>query len=69
MGCSPPPPAPRTHRSKLRVLQAQLHVAAYTSESVPALKAIAGTLAAEEEEARATIERVRAWQGSWWGTH
>ncbi|KAI8475529.1 MAG: HAUS augmin-like complex subunit 4 [Monoraphidium minutum] len=50
----------RTLHSKLRVLQAQLHVATYTSESVPALRVISDTLAAEEADARATIEQVSA---------
>jgi hypothetical protein len=50
---------PPSARSKLRVLQSQLHVATYTSESVPALKAVAATLAAEEDEARTTIKQVR----------
>ena len=54
---SPPRLAPR---SKLEVLQSQLHVATYTSEAVPALRAIAGALGEEEAAARGAVERVRA---------
>jgi hypothetical protein len=42
------------------VLQAQLQVATYTSESVPALRAIAAAIGGEEAAARAAVERVSA---------
>jgi hypothetical protein len=48
----------RTLHSKLKVLQAQLHVATYSSESVPALRAIAASVDEEEAAARATVEQV-----------
>jgi hypothetical protein len=56
---TPPRLRPAPPRSKLRVLQSQLHVATYTSESAPALRGIAAAIDAEEAAARAAIEQVR----------
>jgi hypothetical protein len=59
-----PPMLPRPRpRSKLRVLQAQLHVATYTSESVPALRGVAAAIDEEEAAARAAVEQVGQWAG------